>query len=170
MSLHSPVYLIERDDVPVEEWLAYVNRIHLGNGNWGAQAITDRLGKDKELQAFKDWCTPIFDNLGIAHVRWDFWCSIIPEGHVDKQNPGWAKNFPHNHCWNGTTLILYLQVPKAGGDLVIVEDGEELERVFPNPGMAATVGGWDEHGVEAVEGDVPRITLITTVFPQEDRK
>ena len=149
----------------VDELRDYVNTIHIQKRK-GAQAITDRQS-DKELAMFKDWCSGVFDDLGIPHNRWDFWCSILTR--QDGNGEG-CQGFPHNHMWNGVTLVLYLQVPEDGGDLVVLEEDVEEARISPRTGLAVTVGGYDDHGVERIVGETPRVTIITTVFPNEDRK
>jgi len=100
---------------------------------------------------------------------------VRTEGLVDRDTlpPGpWLKGFPHTHGWTtGRTVIMGIQAPESGGELVIYPEGsnEPLANWSVTPGVGIVLPDKSLlHGVRPVFGDRERIILICNAICKED--
>ncbi len=122
-------------------------------------------------QSFVDFSKSIIeDEMGYEVDHWVYWASNLEpldEKAQARSKDGWQLMFPHTHAWDGRTMILYLDVPEGGGELVVLdEDMEtELHRFEPQVGHAAVMRDHAIHGVKRIEGDKNRVTMIAGAYP-----
>jgi len=123
-------------------------------------------------QVFKDYAASIIEGeQGYEVDHWMYWISELEsvdtvascDPNHDKE---WQLKFPHTHQWDGRTMILYLQVPKVGGALVILDaDMNETDRFETKVGWAAVMNDHAIHGVKAIRGGPNRVTMIAGAYP-----
>ncbi len=118
----------------------------------------------KPPQAFVDFAKSIIeDELGYEVDHWRYWASDLEP--VDESRD-WQLKFPHTHQWDGRTLVLYLNEPEGGGELMVLnEDMSEHTRFDVRPGMAAVMSDHAIHGVRRIEGSTNRVTMIAGAYP-----
>lgn len=153
------------DDCPVEE----LREFALANVSPARKTCEDC----NPPQVFKDYAASIIEGeVGYEVDHWKYWASnltaldnlaSVPPEH----NRDWQLKFPHTHGWDGITLVLYLQAPEGGGELVILDDDIETElfRASPQVGTAAIMKDHSIHGVKAIIGNTNRVTLIAGAYP-----
>ena len=121
--------------------------------------------------SFMAW---VMDNIGTDFDHWEWWvnvldpCTVRPSGYGIlggvKFDPEaeWCTKFPHAHPWDGKTVNLYIDPAESGGELVIFEDDRETvaEVIMPLSGTVAITEDHVWHGVRAVHGDRPRISIM----------
>jgi hypothetical protein len=131
----------------------------------GARQVNDKLGP---------WAEPFIEHANETFAREGFeyqpgaarnyFLSVIKSTDLNTPPDGWVRKFPHAHGKPSVTLVHYLQVPEAGGELVIApgEPGEVV--VTPEAGLSVIMEDTVNHGVREVVGDVDRVTIIALQF------
>jgi hypothetical protein len=138
-------------DAPIEELVNYAKQ-RVKN----YQVVWD---VDDMPSAFVEWSRHVIeDELGaVVSDYYDTVSALLP---APDNNP-YQHSFPHNHAYDGHTLVLYVQAPESGGEFVLFDD--DMQPVFehlPIPGTAVVIEDHQIHAVKKVEGSVPRIALI----------
>ena len=96
--------------------------------------------------------------------HWIYWCSILDP--VDNPEQEWMPKFPHSHGYDGLTLVQYINAPEEGGELALCDlDLNVTEMYKPKAGESAIIMDHEVHGVRAVRGSEPRITIIAGAYP-----
>lgn len=116
--------------------------------------------------SFQNHAIECLDKVGYEYDpdKWKFWVGLT-RPKTQGRLPGFSHNFPHNHQWDGLTLVHCVQSPESGGDLVILRDDEtEIDRFEPVVGTTSVIDGWTTHGVATVYGEVDRLTVIATGY------
>lgn len=143
-----------------------------------------------DLNGFDVFCAGVMASITDKPVnKWQYWNSVFKDGDTlmddhDTRVKGiasrdylpegpWLAGFPHVHGWTtGRTIIMGIQAPESGGELVIYPDesDEPLMTWAPTPGVGVVLPDKSlMHGVRPVVGDRERIVLICTAFRKEDR-
>jgi hypothetical protein len=145
------------DEQPTGELAAYAHRTYTGNG------ITQWIGDPPEV--FESYARHLIEKvLNYTALRWHFWVTVCNP--VADPSLRWMPLFPHNHGYDGITLVQYLEVPEEGGQLVIFNDDLTIKReVTPKVGDGAILVDHEIHGVRAVHGSTPRTVLIAGAYP-----
>ena len=153
-------------DAPTDLLREFVEK-HRNDKHSGANGVSrnpeDHNGMPIEYQ---DYVADIFENVLHYPVKeWRYWIGITLPGKNNTQHPEFAKGFPHCHQWDALTAVHYVQVADEGGDLVVCDDNRNvLTRFKAKVGLTAVIDGRSSHGVEAVRGATPRLTVIATGF------
>jgi|Cruoilmetagenom7_1024161.scaffolds.fasta_scaffold00637_16 hypothetical protein len=116
-------------------------------------------------QSFKDFAKSIIeDEMGYEVDHWNYWASNLDP--VDEGRE-WQLKFPHTHQWDGRTMILYLDEPEGGGELVVLDEDmtTELQVFEPKAGYAAVMRDHAIHGVKRIIGSKNRVTMIAGAYP-----
>lgn len=143
-------------DQPTQQLADYAHA-HAG-GMGPAQHVTDMP------QVFKDYAEQVIvKGLGYEVDHWVYWATV--------QDPisdpiDWMPKFPHNHGYDGITLVQFLEAPEQGGELVIFDNRWVVtQSVTPEPGLGALIVNHEIHGVRAVRGSKPRTVVIAGAYP-----
>lgn len=178
----SATYTVLWEDIPIEELREYILSRHLSEDaarhgraphNGAVKVQTDQPAMP---DSFRRFAANTFADLDI--FEWQYWT-----GYYDRECPPGQPNFvsgmPHAHGWDGSrhaqyklghTLVMYVQVPERGGELVVMPEFRDNKNMGPQHELAPAVGvgavieGNVAHGVRPVHGDTPRLACIATAF------
>ena len=122
------------EDIPIEELREYILSRHLSEDaarhgraphNGAVKVQTDQPAMP---DSFRRFAANTFADLDI--FEWQYWT-----GYYDRECPPGQPNFvsgmPHAHGWDGSrhaqyklghTLVMYVQVPERGGELVVMPE------------------------------------------------
>ena len=116
-------------------------------------------------QSFVDYTKQVIvDDFQYTVDHWHYWVTVHRP--VADETQKWMPKFPHNHKYDGITLIQYLEVPEEGGELVIFDNDWRVKREYiPEVGMSAIIMDHELHGVRAVKGSKPRTVIIAAAYP-----
>lgn len=125
--------------------------------------------------SFGDYARRLVEDwLNYAVDHWEWWVSVLDPADVRPVGYGirggavydpdreWCTKFPHSHPWDGKTVVLHLDPPTAGGELVVFDDDREtiIQEVVPQKGLVTIMSDHTYHGVRAVGGIRPRVTIM----------
>ena len=129
----------------------------------GPKAVTTDI--QDPPNAFQAYAQSLLQGvLGYEVDHWVYWCSILDP--VEDPDQEWMVKFPHSHGYDGLTLVQYLQAPEEGGELALLDTKKNiLEMYEPKAGEGAIIVDHEVHGVRAVRGSEPRITIIAGAYP-----
>ncbi len=117
----------------------------------------------------------VMEQIGTDFDHWEWWVNLLdpvtvrPSGYgiagggrPHDPNAEWCQKFPHAHPWDGLTLTLHVDPPESGGELVVFEDDRQtVAHVLPaERGLVTLMPDHVWHGVKAIHGDKPRVTLM----------
>lgn len=126
-------------------------------------------------EAFETYAKVLIeDRLKYKVDHWEWWVSVLDPSDVRPSGYGvrggvefnpdreWCTLFPHAHPWDGRTVVLHLDPPTEGGELVVFEkDRERISHEFePQKGLVTVMDDHTYHGVKAVKGIRPRVTIM----------
>ena len=150
--------------------------LEVNKGAAAAQPWNPEMGSHAaELRGFfRDHATTLCEELGFPAGNRRYWFGVWSPGQVDENDSGWCPGFPHTHGWDGLSFAHVLQAPDGGGDLWIKPSDGGRAFIFPSDvGMTSVVGGYVSHGIRAITGTRPRVTMITAVYrkiePKEEK-
>lgn len=142
------------DDQPTDELIAYAH----------ANAVALTWHVENMPQSFRDYAAEVVESFDYHVDHWHYWVTVHHP--VADETQRWMPKFPHNHKYDGMTLVQYLEVPESGGELVIFDKEWKVKREYsPEVGMTAIIMDHELHGVRAVHGKLPRTVVIAGAFP-----
>jgi hypothetical protein len=153
--------MIKFDDIQAQELAEFAHAQERIKGYTRPWLVNDLMP-----QSYQDWAKAVLAEASPFNIlRFQFWTAIDWAG-----EPGdlWVRKFPHNHKYDGVTLITFVEVPESGGEAVVFNDDMTIkEEITPEVGASVLVYDHEIHGARSVQGDKPRTIVIAGSFEHE---